>query len=566
MRDQPWFVLARHFFSALFDFGSLSDAGAESFKRALLGLAAIFASLGLLLARVFLKKYRMLSQLGDVAPYELAVITDHAFLMALAMWIVAIAVTLVGHALFPDEADYRILMSQPVSRRAVFAGKLAALLTFAGLFVVGIHVALLPLFVLTLLNRLAEAHFVAAVITYVVSSVAASAFAALAIVAVHGVLMLAAPRGRLATLSTMIRSGLVCSLVLALPLIARLPAASDAVRGGASWMPLAPPMWFVGLERSLLGGSPWLDPSLATFAIVALFSVAAVSAVSYAILYRHFDRVTLRAQPSRRPMAWRRFLPVLDARRPARAGVRMFATLTLRRSVLHQGIFVACSAVAAGLVLNTLLSNSGGLWRAPRLPRSQMIGLLMSAPFVLIFVMSRAVRLAIAVPIEPRANWIFRMTEADATRADVIGAGVLTVVLLGVALPAAVILPFQWLVVGPHAIVAAVVTLLIGWLHAEWLMRDWRIVTFTCSYLPGKGFIPHMFLKGFLFFVGFTAGGAFAVRAAITVPAAAIVIAAVVFGTACALAARRRSQSRDYPLAFEDELPTELNVLRLNAD
>ena len=33
MRDSVWNVLTRHFFNALFDFGFLSDAGAESFKR-----------------------------------------------------------------------------------------------------------------------------------------------------------------------------------------------------------------------------------------------------------------------------------------------------------------------------------------------------------------------------------------------------------------------------------------------------------------------------------------------------------------------------------------------------
>ena len=56
------------------------------------------------------------------------------------MWIVAGAVALVGQSLFPDETDFRILMAEPLSRSVVFGAKLAALLLFGGLFVVGSHV------------------------------------------------------------------------------------------------------------------------------------------------------------------------------------------------------------------------------------------------------------------------------------------------------------------------------------------------------------------------------------------------------------------------------------------
>jgi hypothetical protein len=45
-RDRPEVVLARHFFTSLFDFGFLSDDGAESLKRALLGSFAVALALG----------------------------------------------------------------------------------------------------------------------------------------------------------------------------------------------------------------------------------------------------------------------------------------------------------------------------------------------------------------------------------------------------------------------------------------------------------------------------------------------------------------------------------------
>ena len=58
------------------------------------------------------------------------------------MWFVAGAVALVGHSLFPDQTDFRILMAEPLSRLTIFASKLASLLLFVGLFVAGTHISL----------------------------------------------------------------------------------------------------------------------------------------------------------------------------------------------------------------------------------------------------------------------------------------------------------------------------------------------------------------------------------------------------------------------------------------
>jgi hypothetical protein len=72
VRDRPGVVLTRHFFRSLFDFGFLSDDGAESLKRALLGSLAVAIAIGLLLTRVFMAKYGALSA-GPAAIYERAV-------------------------------------------------------------------------------------------------------------------------------------------------------------------------------------------------------------------------------------------------------------------------------------------------------------------------------------------------------------------------------------------------------------------------------------------------------------------------------------------------------------
>ena len=252
MRDRPEFVLTRHFFTSLFDFGFLSDEGAESLKRALLGSLAVAIAVGLLLARVFRVKYLVLSA-GPVDDYARELLADHAFLMAVPMWFIAGAVALVGHSLFPDQTDFRILMAEPLSRLTIFTSKLASLLLFVGLFVAGTHLALLPLAALTMIGAAKTGSILTAAMAFALSSLSASLFAALAVVAVHGLLVLFAPRARLLAFSGAVRGVLVGVLVLSLPLVARLPAAAQAFASDAWWLPWAPPAWFVGLERWLLG-------------------------------------------------------------------------------------------------------------------------------------------------------------------------------------------------------------------------------------------------------------------------------------------------------------------------
>ena len=563
MRDTPQRLLTRHFFTSLFDFGFLSDAGAESFKKLLLGVSAVAMALGLLLVRILAIKYIGLARAGTPADYQRELTVDHAFLMAVPMWVVAFATVLVGHALFPDETDYRILTAQPVSRATIFRAKLLALLRFAALFVVGTHAALLLMLLITTFHRLAATNGIAMIVVFETVSFLASAFAALAIVALHGVLVLVAPRARLVGFSTLVRSTLVCVLVLSLPLLLRLPGTGATVARGAWWLPWTPPMWFVGFERWLLGLS---GPTAAAawYGVVATMIAAAIAAATYGVLYRNFDRVILRPESPHAPPRQARGWPT---RRPVRRAILQFASITLRRSVLHQGIIVALAAVAAGFVVNAMLGTDV----APRrgrvaVARGASPWLVTWAPMVFMFIAVPAIRLALSIPLELRANWIFRMTEADRTRGDAIGAAVATTFWLGVIAPVAVLLPLQWTTLGPIAAPIAVVDALIGWLYVEILSQDWRRIPFTCSYLPGKTFLPQLVIKsvfGFFFFTGF---GSLLGQFIAFVPAAALFAGAIIGVTAAALLVRRRRTARHAPLVFEDQLPTDLNTLSLSGD
>ena len=558
--------LTRHFFSSLFDLGFLSDAGVQSFTRLILGVYGVFLALGLLLARIFMAKYGSLMSSESPERYAAAVIADHTFLIAVPMWIVTSVTILIGHAVFPDETDFRVLMALPITRRLVFGAKLAALALFAARFIAAAQVALAPLFVLTAMGSFADGTFILSTLAYGTATLLASAFSILAVIALQGLILIGAPRGRLVAFAATLRSAMLCALVISLPLLIRLPFQTRALREGAFWVSLTPPAWFMGLERVLLGDRHAHMVQMATLAIVAFAAVAGVAATSYALLYQRFDRVM--AKPSGGMQSWRErgtaWRWSQRTRRPVLSAIRAFTWLTLRRSVMHQGIVVALGAVGLGLAVNTFIRADFFQWRATGdPPNSRLVIAAIWATFALMFVAVLAVRTALLVPVELKANWIFRIIEQDDRRVDQLKAGLRSVMTLGVVVPALLVAPIQWTVIRQDVFPVLASTILWGWLFVEILMRDWGRIPFTCSYIPGKGFLPQTILKGLGSFVVFTTLGSALARSTMIGFPIVLYFEAVVLIAAVALARRRLSTWQHTILAFEDDLPTDVNPLRL---
>jgi hypothetical protein len=200
-----------------------------------------------------------------------------------------------------------------------------------------------------------------------------------------------------------------------------------------------------------------------------------------------------------------------------------------------------------------------------RSPENEIVNTVLAAPFTLVFVMVLAVRAALVLPIEPRANWVFRMTEDPGSRAEQLGAVVHTVARFGVLWPVVVLLPVQWAVLGLRALIGASMAYLAGLVLVELQMADWLRIPFTCSYLPGKRFVGHTMLIGLAAFVAFTFfGWAFALYG-VRRPIGGLVVMAILGAVAYQRRRHRRWLWRGTPLVFEDVLPTEVEPLRLSA-
>jgi hypothetical protein len=469
--------------------------------------------------------------------------------------------------LFPDETDFRVLGALPVTRSVVFGAKLAALVLFIGLFVAASVAALLPMFTVTTISPHREDAYAVLLAAWIVAGGLGALFAALTVTAVQALLLLFVPRRVLLTVSAATGSLMLFALVVGVPLVSHVPSFAQAFASGSAWLRLFPPAWFVGLEQWLAGESQY--GALALSAMAGLLIAGTVAAGTYLVLYRHFDRVMIRparggaSAVARPPTRTGRVL-----RRPAFTAVWAFTWLTLRRSALHQGVLVALTALGVAVVLSHVLGLDFRAafittdWR-----RRELINAFTWASFVLMFAIALAVRAALLVPIESRANWIFRLTEQPGTRSQQMDAAAGTMICLGVLAPCGLLAPMLWVLAGPSAIMSLAVTALCGVVLVELLLLDWRRVPFTCSYLLGKGALPLTLLKGVFSFVFFTNVGAVLARLSLTSPGGTGVLFIVILITSVvALRRLRRHLRTEEPLEYEDTLPSEMNPLRLSPD
>jgi hypothetical protein len=577
-RNSPEWHLTAHFFRAMFDFGILSTAGSDSFKHMLLGGIGGFVAFGLLVTYLYAGKYAMLWG-GSPEFYRHAVLGDDLLLIGLPMLLASFVTLLVSDSLFPDERDFRILGTLPVRKNVVFGAKLAALILFTSLFIAVIHISLLPLMLLTSINPFGDRAVLSRATAWAMTSLGASLFAVASITAVVGLFVLVLSRSRLNELIGIVRSAMLLLLVLCVPIVLRLPNFGAAFAGGAGWFRFVPPAWFVGLQQVLRGkDDPW-SSSLAGMAVIAGIVVAMMVATIYTVLFRHFERLMMRsAATSHTRPAVDRASAVATARVPdaneppaSRAGwppafraVKQFIVLTLRRSQLHQSVLVGLSACGAGIAMNGLIGANlpGWLWEGGP-PPSALAGAAVWMPFGFMFVCGLGVRAALALPMEHRANWIFRLTEADSTRRDQMRAVDQAVTACVVGVPVAAATPVMWIALGPKAVIAAIVVALVGLVIVHAVLLDWHRIPFTCSYLPGKRFVAHSLVLGFAAYTLLTLTGVLLVRAATAGAMQGAVILAALSLAAWYLRRRRLAAWTETPLMFEDEFPDQPQQLML---
>ena len=507
--SSPTLELARHFFREFFYLGFLTDAGAESFIRLMISILAGVLSSASFFPCCSSGSNTLLAALNSPEPYQRALLGDQLFLLCAAMFIIACVGTLVCQSMFPSEIDFRILTPLPVTRRAVFGAKLLALAGFTAVFVLVTSVATGPVFPAVSGGRWARGSLSTRMAAHSVASLLASTFALASILSVQGFIAVLVPRRWSRSASMTMQSAIACGLMLSLPFIVRAASQGAAIESRTAWWYAIPPAWFLGLEQVLLGSRDVYFLQLSQVGMSSLAFCMLLTGASYAILYRRFDRVMLRAAgtPPRIRAGWLPHPGLIAKLHPAEAAVVEFLMAGLRRSRLHQLVFFGTSASALAIAVHSLLvAGAGEFFGRHGSVSRELLVTTAWAPLLVVFVAVRALRDTLLLPLEIRASWIFRMTEDGAVRPRQLDAVRRAVFVLAVVPVVALFLPVQILTAGIQgAICWAVLTLMMGRLLVDYTLTGWRSIPFTCAYAPGKHhIIPTVLLTlaAFLTFVG----------------------------------------------------------------
>lgn len=172
-------------------------------------------------------------------------------------------------------------------------------------------------------------------------------------------------------------------------------------------------------------------------------------------------------------------------------------------------------------------------------------------------------RVAFRIPLELRANWIFRITQIHPANAYFAATrrAVYVVALAPVWITAAALFPVLWPL--HQALGHLTVLLLLGILLVEWWLHDFHIIPFACSYLPGRTNLHITFLLCLMLGLNAIYWSADFERRALSDPHRfAWMLTGL--GTAAFFAwCRRASAVKGMDLQYQEELPPVITSLHL---
>ncbi len=477
---RPVFELFRHFLTNFFDTDLVSTPG--QIRTVLIAAFSVFLPWFPIILSPIKKKYAYLSVLGSPDLYLRSVRADELWLITLTMSVIGLLAAIKWPSMFPGLRDYRSLAALPLRGYQVFSAKLLALLTVATAAIIPLN--LLPGILFPAISGSPWAFqpsLFGRIVVHCAAGIAGSYFFFFALVALQGLLLITL-RPRWFQLVTGYLQGILVPVMLGLIVLSFSiqPAIADRVLQPvlANWLP---PVWFLGLYQ-LMAGDP--DPqmrALAHRAVAALSASILLTLATYIVSY-HRHRTILLEGPmeSRNNRQWILAFFNWLVLKPRRKAIITFMMKTLAASSQHRTILTGYIGFGIAVLLSGLLGIKNVVHPSKVIAASFIYGHVVVMIFFLI-----GCRHLFAIPVEVRANWIFKITENDG-RNDWLTA-VDRFVLFGGAMVLVLIpLPIEFKLLGWQAAAELLLFALFGLVCFEAVFLSWNKLPFTCSHLPGK--------------------------------------------------------------------------------
>jgi hypothetical protein len=485
------------------------------------------------------------------------------FLIATTMLVMGLFAVLSWDSTFPDRRDVLVLAPLPVRARTVFLAKVAALGAALGLTTAALNA--LPgvtwgLFVFPAPRSGLLGPF-RALAAYWIAALAGAAFIFCSVLAIQGIAG-QLPRCWYLRLSAILQIAVFCAILgtyFLQPSLSTPWAFADAHnQARLAWLPS---YWFLGLLQFLNGAATRGVAPLAGRAVLGLLAAALAAGTTFLLAYFRTLRKIVEEPdivPGARGGVW---LPHFG--RPFDTAIVRFSIRTLLRSRQHRIIL----AFYLGIGFATLILLGEAIKHDDRL--ADVAAAQVSTPMLLASVLMLAcwvmgTRAVFALPLELRANWIFRIVPLpgppQCLRAARRALVALSVVPLCAISAAIYLWAWPWRPVAEHLLVLA----LFGAVLCEVCLQNFQKIPFTCSYLPGKSRV-HMAAMGiYPLILGMAMGVIWETRA-LNDPVryaemiAALAAAAVVAGWSSA----RLARSDEASMRFEEAMPPVVQTLGL---
>ena len=487
--ERPFWRLVAHFGLRLFSGGGEGGLGlGVGAMLALLAAPGAFISILLLDKYSGLLRYFRGNQTFDAYASSLP---DQYFFLTFSMAVTGIVTVLKWDSIFPDRRDYMNLAPLPIPTRRIFLANITAIVLIAVAFAVDVN-AVSSLFfpmVVTMEQpkfaaylQFARAHFAGVLL--------ASLFTFFSMFAIIGALMATLPDSVFRRISIYAR---VLVVILLLALLCTTFAVSPMLRTLSSdthsllrWLP---PMWFLGLSRTIMGKANAALAQLGGTGVRAVAGVTLLAPMVYVLsYYRYFIRIPETLDTTLRNRAPRRLFPMrLMDRLVLRSGFERatyrFAMKTLLRNERHSLLFGAFAGLGFVIASQTLVSAFN---QKPADADSLPSAALLSAPLVLAYFLICGLRFVFDLPAELSANWVHKVI---LDREQHVSAIVARKIILTFVLPwvLVVCLPL-YLYLWGGTVGGALIAVLIAscYLLADLLLRRFRKVPFTCAYPAWK--------------------------------------------------------------------------------
>ena len=476
-------LLSRVVFRRLFENDLFSSPTAAA--GGLVWLLAALATPGVMMSG---QQYYFYAHARTFSPDRLdrIMFVSQAFHVDFAMAMAGLVTMLVWTSLTPDRRDAFVLGPLPIAAGEQARARLLALLQFFAMFAVAVALPTAVVFTFVTVGDAGVREVAARMMGHASATLLGAGFVFFVLVGLQLLLAIILRPRAVAAATLPLQVAALLGLIGAVSFTGRL---ADALLGpeplASAWVAWNPAAWFVGVYRWLAGDSRAIFAELAARGVLAFGGIVAIVLVAYPFAYRRCLANALAGPGSRARWTdaamrlWLRCLgPLLPT--PLERGLAAFIAATITRSHTHRFLIASYVAVAVAFALplaGHLLGPADGgaaqyAW--------------FSVPLGLLWWTAAAVRVSMMLPVEPRSNWAFQLTE-PVDKARTLSTAV-TVIHGATTVPLAVAFGVASGLAGGPVLGVTVVALVlaVGLALAEGLTLTLRTVPCTCTYRPGQ--------------------------------------------------------------------------------